>query len=88
MLYDEYRHGLGGPQNRQESNNRSKAEKSVEDIYVAFQKLDGMKVESCFAAVYFKILPNFTTEGMDLTSVLERLVKLENKTKSVEVNVS
>ena len=38
VLYDEYSHGLGDPQNRQESNNRSKAEKSVEDIYTAFQK--------------------------------------------------
>ena len=37
VLYDEYSHELGDPQNRQESNNRSKAEKSVEEIYVAFQ---------------------------------------------------
>ena len=50
VLYDEYSHELGDPQNRQESNNRSKAEKSVEVIYVAFQKLDEMKVEPCFGA--------------------------------------
>ena len=75
MLYDEYSHELGDPQNRQESNNRSKAEKSVEDIYVAFQKLDEMKVEPCFAAVDIKRLPNFTPEEMDITSVLERLVR-------------
>ena len=88
VLYDEYSHELGDPQNRQESNNRSKAEKSVEDIYVAFQKFDEMKVEPCFAAVDIKRLPNFTPEEMDLTSVLERLVRLENKMNSVEGNVS
>ena len=88
VLYDEYSHELGDPQNRQESNNRSKAEKSVEDIYAAFQKLDEMKVEPCFAAVDIKRLPNFTPEEMDLTSVLEMLVRLENKMNSVEGNVS
>ena len=67
VLYDEYSHELGDPQNRQESNNRSKAEKSVEDIYVAFQKLDEMKVEPCFAADDIKGLANFAPEGMDLT---------------------
>ena len=36
VLCDEYRHELGDPQKRHESNNRSKAEKSV-DIYIAFQ---------------------------------------------------
>ena len=36
VFYDEYRHELGDPQKRQESNNRSKAEKSVEYVYVAF----------------------------------------------------
>ena len=88
VLYDEHSHELGDLKNRQESNNRSKAEKSVEDIYVAFQKLDEMKVEPCFAAVDIKILPNFTSEEMDLTSVLERLVRVENKMDSVEANVS
>ena len=63
VLYDEYSHELGDPQNRQESNNRSKAKKSVEDIYVAFQKLDEMKVEPCFAAVDIKRLPNFYPRG-------------------------
>ena len=88
VLYDEYSHELVDPQNRQESNNRSKAEKSVEDIYVAFQKLDEMEVEPCFAAGDIKRLPNFTPEEMDLTSVLDRLVRLENKMNSVEGNTS
>ena len=47
-----------------------------------------MKVEPCFAAVDIKRLPNFAPEEMDLTSVLERLVRLENKMNSVEGNVS
>ena len=47
-----------------------------------------MKVEPCFAAVDIKRLPNFTTGEMDLTSVLERLVRLENKMNNVEGNVS
>ena len=88
VLYDEYSHELGDPQNRQESINRSKADKSVEDIYVALQKLDEMKVVPCFAAVDIKRLSNFTPQEMDLTSVLERLVRLENKMNSVEGNVS
>ena len=88
MLYDEYSHELGDPQNRQESNSRSKAEKSVKDMYVAFQKIDEMKVEPGFAAVDIKRLPNFTPKEMDLTSVLERLVRLENKMNNVEGNVS
>ena len=46
-----------------------------------------MKVEPWFAAVDIKKLPNVTPEELDLTSVLERLVKLENKMKSVEGNV-
>ena len=60
VFSDEYRHELGDPQNRQESNNRSKAEKMVENIYVAFKILDEMKVESSFAAVEIKRIPNFT----------------------------
>ena len=88
VLYDEYSHELHDPRNRQKSNNRNKAEKSVEDIYVAFQKIDEMKVELCFAATEIKRLPNFTPEEMDLTSVLERLVRLENKMNNVEGNVS
>ena len=76
VLYDEYSHGLGDPQNRQESRNRSKAEKSVEDIYVAFQKSDEIKVEPCFAAVDIKGLPNVTPEETDLTQFLERLVSV------------
>ena len=87
VLYDEYSHELGDPQNKQESSTKSKAEKSVEDIYVAFQKLDEMKVEPCFAAVDIMRLPNFTPEDMDLTSVLDRLVRLENKMNCVEGNV-
>ena len=47
-----------------------------------------MKVEPCFASVDIKRLLNFTPEEMDLTSVLERLVRLENKMNSVEGNVS
>ena len=47
-----------------------------------------MKVELCFAAIDIKGLPNFTPEEMDLTSVLERLVRLENKMNSVECNVA
>ena len=84
VFYNEYSHELGDPQNRQVSNNRSKAENSVEDIYVAFQKLDEIKVKPCFAAVDIKRLPNFTPVEMDLTSVLGRLVRLENKMNSVE----
>ena len=88
MLTTLMSHWLGGPQNRQGSNNRSKAEKSVEDIYVAFQKLDKMKVQPGFAAVDIKRLPNFTPDEMDLTTVVEKLVRLENKMNSVESNVS
>ena len=88
VLYDEYSHELGDPQNREESINRSTAEKSVENIYVAFQKLYEMKVQPCFAAVDIKRLPNFTPEEMDLTSVREKLVRVENKINSVEGNVS
>ena len=46
-----------------------------------------MKVEPCFAAVDIKRLSNFTPEEMDLTSVLDRLVRLENKMNSVEGNI-
>ena len=62
--------------------------KSVEDIYVAFKKLDEMRVGSCFPAVDIKRLPNFTPEEMDLTSVLDRLVRLENKINNVDGNIS
>ena len=55
LLSNEYIRELGDPQNRQESNNRSETEKSVEYIYVVFQALDKMKVEPCFQR-----LPNFT----------------------------
>ena len=47
-----------------------------------------MKVEPCFAAVDITRLHNFTPEEMDLISVLEKLIKLENKMNSVEDNVS
>ena len=47
-----------------------------------------MKVEPCFAAVDITRLPNFTPEEMDLMSVLEKLVRLENKMNSVEDNAS
>ena len=43
VLHDEYRHQLGEPQKRQESNTRSKAGKSV-DTYVAFQILYEMNM--------------------------------------------
>ena len=71
VLDDAYGHELGDPQNREESNNRSTADQSVEDIYVAFQKLDEMKVQPCFAAVDIKRLPNFTPEEIDLISTGE-----------------
>ena len=47
-----------------------------------------MKVEPGFAAVDIKRLPNFTPEEMDQASVLDRLVRLENKLNSVEGNIS
>ena len=47
-----------------------------------------MKVEPCFAAVDIKSLCSLIPEEMDLTSGLERLVRLENKMNSVEDNVS
>ena len=88
VFYDEYRHVLGDPQNRQESNNRSEAEKSVEYVYVAFPKLDEMKVESGFSAFDIERLSNFTLQEMDLASISERLVRLENIMNNVEGNVS
>ena len=52
------------------------------------KKIYEMRAEPCFAAVDIKRLPNFTPEEMDLTSVLDRLVRLENKMNIVEGNVS
>ena len=88
VLYEEYYDILGAPQNRQVSSNRSKAEKSTEDIYTALQMLDEHDVILNFVAGNIKRLPNFTTEEIDVTSVLERLQKLENRIENVEENCS
>ena len=87
-LYREFSDILGEPQPRLDSSNRTKAEKSLEDIYSALQALDECNETLNFVALNLKRVPNFSPEEIDLTSMLERLSKIERRVENVEETCS
>ena len=87
-LYSEFSDILGEPQARLDSSNRTKAEKSLEDIYSALQALDECNETLNFVALNLKRVPNFSPEEIDLTSMLERLSKIERRVENVEETCS
>ena len=68
---------------RQDSHNggRSKGEANVEDIYDWFRKLDDNDITLNIYAKNLKRIPKFNPEEIESTSVLERLIKLEETMK-------
>ena len=81
VLYKEYEYVLGNPQKRVGSPKRSKADFIMEDIFDALEALDSKGIKMCCVADEVKLLPKYNPEEVDLTSMLERIIKLENKTK-------
>ena len=83
-LYKEYESILGTPTKRLGSSKKSRSEFNMEDIYEAFVVLDKKDIVVICVADNVKLLPKFHPEELELSSILERLLKLENKTEDHE----
>ena len=81
LLFKEYEYELGPLQKRNGSTQKSKAVFNIEDIFGAFETLDKKQVNICCVADKVKLLPKCNPEEFELTSILERIIKLEKKTE-------
>ena len=81
LLFKEYEYVLGTPQKRVGSRLRNKSDFNMEDIFVAFENLDKKNIEICCVSDNVKLLPKYDPEELALTSIVERILKLENKTE-------
>ena len=80
LLYKEYDYILGSPNKRVGSPKRSKSDFIMDDIFDALEALDKKKIKMCCVADNVKLLPKYNPEEVELTSIVQRLIKLEIKT--------
>lgn len=78
LIYKENKYILGTPKNRVGSSKKTKSEFNLEDIFTAFETLDKKKIDICCVADNVKRLPKYNPEEVELSSILERIIKLEN----------
>ena len=78
-LYDEYNVVLGTAPRRLGSKHKSKAEFELEDILEAFTALDRKSIDAICASSNVKDLPNYNPEELELSSIVERIISMENK---------
>ena len=84
LLFKEYEYILGTPTRRQGGSKKNISEYNIEDIYDAFTALDKKEIVVKCVADKIKLLPKFNPEELELTSILERLLKLEVKIEDHE----
>ena len=64
------------------SGERTKDEANIDDLYDWFRKLDDAEVSLKFAALNVKRIPRFNPEEAERTSMLERIIELEEARKA------
>ena len=84
LLFKENENILGTPTRRQGGSKKNLSEYNIEDIYDAFTALDKKEIVLKCVADDIKLLPKFNPEELELTSILERLLKLEVKIEDHE----
>ena len=84
LLFKEYENILGTPIRRQGGSKKNISEYNIEDIYDAFTALDKKKIVVQCVADNIKLLPKFNPEELELSAILERLLKLEVKIEDHE----
>ena len=77
MLHNENPTLFGELIKRQDTKDRSKEEANLDDIYDWFRKLDDQDISVTICASNIKKMPKFNPEEAEQTSMLERLIKLE-----------
>ena len=77
-LFKEYEFILCNPKVRKGGAIRGKEELNMEDIFEAFRTLDKKKIEVRCVAENVRRLPKYNPEEVELTSLLERVMKVEN----------
>ena len=77
-IYEEHSSILGEQPRRVGGAKNSKKELSIEDIYDAFLTLDDKSITVICASINIKSIPKFNPEELDHSSMLERILKLEN----------
>ena len=87
VLYKEYEAILGKYTNHIGSRQKYKSEFNMEDICAAFKELDKKNIKVSLVAENVKLLPKFTPEELEITSVLERIISLEAKVKEHEQRI-
>ena len=82
LLYNQNPSLLGELINRQDGQERSKGEANIDDMYDWFRKLDDHDISIIICASNIKRIPKFNPEEAEYTSMIERLIKLEESIKN------